>query len=421
MRLALNLAALSALNMVIAFAFQVYAVTALGAGAQTDALFAGMAIPTLVLTIISGSVMHVLVPLLTGQEGQSAREDAWTLVAVITGIFLALFAGFYVSAPVWVPLLVPGFDLPSQLLTLELTRIQLIGMTFTAINGVQWAVYHSRQQFLWAELAPGLAAAVAFVCLIYLLPIYGIQAVAWLSVARVILQTALLSPSLGWPVRPNLKSRAVKESWSRIKPLLLGSAYYKTDILVDRVLLSISSAGSLTLFYLAQRIYAAGGQIFNQALCAPAVPVLSSLFKLGEFDKLKYEFRKKLMQIALLGAALLLMLFVLGRPALELVLGYGAFDDQSVATLWFILIWLGGMFFGSGTGQLCASTFYAMGDTRTPTKLSIITYTLYIPAKILSFWVWGIKGLALATSVYFLGNFLLQFYLLERRFKNERY
>lgn len=421
MRLALNLAALSALNLVIAFAFQVYAVTTLGAGAQTDALFAGMAIPTLVLTIISGSVMHVLVPLLAGQDKQSTREDVWTLVVVTAGLFLALFTVFYLSAPLWVPLLVPGFDLPSQLLTLELTRIQLIGMVFTAINGVQWAVYHSRQQFVWAELAPGLAAAVAFAGLIYLLPIYGIQAVAWLSVGRVILQTILLSPSLGVPVRPNLQSVALVESWSRIKPLLVGSAYYKTDILVDRVLLSISSAGSLTLFYLAQRIYAAGGQIFNQALCAPAVPVLSSLFKLGEFDKLKHEFRKKLTQIALVGVALLVMLVVVGRPALEMLLGYGSFGAESVETLWLILIWLGGMFFGSGTGQLCASTFYAMGDTRTPTKLSIITYTLYIPIKILSFWVWGIKGLAISTSVYFLCNFVLQFYLLERRFRHDRY
>jgi peptidoglycan biosynthesis protein MviN/MurJ (putative lipid II flippase) len=85
------------------------------------------------------------------------------------------------------------------------------------------------------------------------------------------------------------------------------------------------------------------------------------------------------------------------------------------------LIWLGGMFFGSGTGQLCASTFYAMGDTRTPTRLSIVTYTVYVPAKIGSFWVWGIEGLALSTSAYYLVNFLLQFYLLERRFRREGY
>jgi len=60
-----------------------------------------------------------------------------------------------------------------------------------------------------------------------------------------------------------------------------------------------------------------------------------------------------------------------------------------------------------------SKTFYAMGDTRTPTKMSIVTYTLYIPAKVLSFYRYGLLGLAALTSAYLFLNLVIQVLLLE--------
>ena len=68
MKQAIQLGTLSAANIGIAFLFQWYVLTQLGPGIETDALFAGMTLPQLVLTVISGSLMHVLVPLLAGED-----------------------------------------------------------------------------------------------------------------------------------------------------------------------------------------------------------------------------------------------------------------------------------------------------------------------------------------------------------------
>ena len=65
-------------------------------------------------------------------------------------------------------------------------------------------------------------------------------------------------------------------------------------------------------------------------------------------------------------------------------------------------------------GQITSVSFYAMGDTKTPTKLSIWTYTIFIPVKVLSFLSYGLIGLAITTSIFVSVNFALQFYLLER-------
>ena len=100
---------------------------------------------------------------------------------------------------------------------------------------------------------------------------------------------------------------------------------------------------------------------------------------------------------------------------LNLLVSYGNISADNMKQLWWILIWLGGVLIGGAVGQICASSFYACGDTTTPTHLSIFTYTIYIPGKIVAFNLWGVKGLAIVTSAYYLINLFLLFYLFKKK------
>jgi peptidoglycan biosynthesis protein MviN/MurJ (putative lipid II flippase) len=103
-----------------------------------------------------------------------------------------------------------------------------------------------------------------------------------------------------------------------------------------------------------------------------------------------------------------------GRPLLGLLVGYGNISAENVSRLWWIMLWLGGMFAGGVLGQISSSSFYARGNTVTPTRISMVSYTAYLPAKVIAFYIWGVAGLAVATSIYCMLNFGLQFYLLEK-------
>lgn len=416
MKQAVQLGALSAVNIGISFLFQWYVLIQLGPGVETDALFAGMTIPQLVLAVISGSLMHVLVPLLAGESEERLRHDAWGFFTLIGGLFGVLAALLYAAAPWWVPLTVPGFDEAGQMLTIELTRIQLIGMVFAAVNGVQWAAYHARQRFLWAEFTPILASVFALLLLIWALPRFGVSAAAWIGVLRMGVQTLLLSPGMGIPVRPDLRGAAIQQAWQRIKPLLLGTAYYKTDPLVDRFLLSTASSGSLSLYYLAQQIYSAASQVLNKAIAVPLVPVLSMLHKAGDKSGFRRAYHRKLLQVAAISLAGLLVIGFFGQAILDLLVGHGNVSADNVADLWWIMIWLGGMFVGSAMGQISSSSFYALGDTTTPTRLGIYSYTFYIPAKLALFYYFGVFGLALVTSMFFILNLYLQNHQLKKKY-----
>jgi len=415
MKQTVQLGTLSAANIGIAILFQWYVLTQLGPGMETDALFAGMTLPQLVLAVISGSLMHVLVPLLAGEDEDRLRHDAWGFLVLIAGLFGLLATILYVCAPQWIPLTVPGFDEAGKALTVELTRIQLIGMVFAAINGVQWAAYHARQQFVRAEFTPLLASAFALLLLIWALPRYGVIAAAWISTLRMALQTFLLVPGMGKPVWPDLRSPAISVAWQRIKPLLLGTAYYKTDPLVDRFLLSTTSSGSLSLYYLAQQLYGAVSQVLNKAIAAPLVPQLSKFHKAGDSDGFRRAYHRKLWQVGAISLSGLFILGLFGQAMLDLLVGHGNVSVNNVKELWWIMLWLGGVFVGGAAGQICSSSFYACGDTITPTRMSMLTYTVYIPSKVAAFYLWGVIGLAIATSIYYITNLSLQMYLLERR------
>lgn len=414
MKRALKLGALSTLNICVAFLFQWYLLTKLGPGVQTDALFAGMALPQLVLTIISGSLMHALVPLLAGGHKKNLHHDAWSLLILVGSLFGLLALIFYLSASWWVPLIVPGFSEEGKVLTIQLTRIQLIGMVFAAINGVQLATYHANQRFLWAEFTLILSGVASFVVLIIVLPKYGVVAAAWINASRMLVQTILLSPVMGSPVWPHPSSSMINMAWQRIKPLLLGTAYYKTDPLIDRFLLSMANSGSLSLFYLAQQIYGAINQVISSAFSAPLVVLLTGLYQAGDAQRFRSAYRLKVFQISIICIAIILILTLIGQGLLRIFMDYGRMQLDDVQELWWIMIYLSGAFMGGALGQIFASAFYAIGNTITPTKMSVITYTLYIPSKIAAFYFFGIIGLALTTSLYYLVNCSILAYLLRQ-------
>ena len=97
MRQPLLLGVLAASNIGIAFLYQWYVLIQLGPGMETDALFAGMTLPQLVLAVVSGSLMHVLVPMLAGEPADRFRHDAWGFFVLVGALFAAIAVLLYLG------------------------------------------------------------------------------------------------------------------------------------------------------------------------------------------------------------------------------------------------------------------------------------------------------------------------------------
>jgi putative peptidoglycan lipid II flippase len=420
MRLAVVLGSLASTNILLGFLYQWYVVTHLGPGAETDALYAGMVIPQLILAVLMGSLAHVLVPSLANQRGRQFCHDAWFFFQSVGLLFGGITCVLLVTAGFWVPWTVPGFNTHTTLLTVSLVQIQLVGTVFTALTMVLWSVNHARQRFVWVELSSIIANMIGFGFLIRTLSDFGIMAAAWAMVLRAFLQTFLLLGGLGPYTKADWHSESIREAWRRLRPLIFGTTYYKTDQLVDRFLASMAPVGSLTLLHMAQQLYGSGNAILTKSIATPMVPLLATKAQGGDWKTFHHIFFKRLLAMAGVTGLGFLVIFVFGKPLLSLLFGPKRFGAENVNTLWWLLIALVGMWIGGDLGAITSNTFYAKGDTKTPTKLGIWTYTLYVPIKVLSFVLFSLTGLAISISIFYLVNFSLQFYILRKGFHESK-
>lgn len=402
-RLSAILASISATGILVNLAYQWYVLTRVGPGSHTDALFAGMMVPQLMLTVVAGSLSYVLVPLLaTADEGSRGRL-AWTLFQGMALFWGSLALVLIALAPLWVPLTVPGFDAATKRLTVSLSQIQLIGLVFTGVTGVQAAAYQARHRFVTAEGGPLLAALVGFGFLLWGLPRMGIAAAAWANVVRSACQTVIQVPALGRYHRP-APHPGLRLAWQRMVPLLSGASYYKADGFIDRLLASLAPSGSLSLYHLSLQLYASAHTVLNRAVVAPAVPRLARTSAAGQWRDFTLVSRRRLRAMLFVTLGFIPVLVFAGRPALSGVLAHGQFSHARIEELWWILVLLSGVWVGGAAGQVLSTSFYATGDTRTPTRIGVIGFTIAIGLKLLAFWYFGILGLAVAASLYYLGN-----------------
>jgi peptidoglycan biosynthesis protein MviN/MurJ (putative lipid II flippase) len=408
-----NLGALAICNAALAVLSAWYIVTRVGLNVETDAFFASGALPQLVFLVLSATLIPVLVPLLATRDAESLSEDAWLFFLLITAFFGLVGAALYASCGLWVPLLVPGFSPEGKSLTAGLTRIQVVSMVLNAGIVTLWAAHHARRRFVWVEFSGVLANLSGLLFLVWALPRFGIHAAAWNTVFYNGLKLAFLLPVLGRWRRPAWPSPTAREAWRLFTPLLPGQAYLRAEPLLDRFLTSTKGAGSLSLLYVAQQIYANAILVTSKAVVAPLAPRLAVAAGAGEWRRYRRAYRARLLLIGLISSLGVVLLLAFGTHALRLTIGHAGVTAENVHTLWLVIIALVGAFFGGVSGQVVSGAFYAMGDTKTPTKVSALIYTLYLPLKIAVFLRYGLMGLAVTMSAHYVVGSLVQFVMLE--------
>lgn len=411
--------AAAAVNLAVTFGYHWLPVVKLGVGSATDALFVSALVPQVVLSVVSTSLTSVLTPLLSTATRETFAVQAWTFGQGVALAAAALTALLLASAGLWVPWMAPGFAPDIQALTVGLVRIQLVGAFFTMLLTVSWSAAYARDRFLWVEVSGVLASALGLMVAWVGMDAFGVHAVAWALTLRAALQVLLLGSALGRYSRPVWTAIGGAEVWRRLAPLLGGSLYYKADPVVERLLASFALPGHLSLFHLAQQVYGAGNQVLTRALINPVVPRLARHAAAADWTAFTAVVRTRLLACALLFVTAWLTILVVGRPVLLVGLARWLSSDQ-IVLLHALLVLLVGVWLGGAAGQIFTVAFYAFGNTATPTRVGVIAFTLAIPLKVAGYWLAGILGLAVATSLYTVGAAAGHFVLLRAQVRQRR-
>jgi putative peptidoglycan lipid II flippase len=277
-----------------------------------------------------------------------------------------------------------------------------------------WAAHHARHRFVWVELSAVVANCAGLSFLVLTISHFGIWAAAVNTIFFNTLKLAFLVPILGRFRLPAWRSPLIREALQRLKPLLPGQVYLRTDPVLDRFLTSMTGAGTLSLLHVAQQIYASILILLGKAVVAPMAPKLAVYAREERWSSYRRHYERRLLlllAITIVGV----LIVIIGAPSVSMFLAKLHIGPGNLHTLWLTMIALGGTFVGGALVQATAGAFYGMGNTKTPTKVSTVLYTLYIPIKILAFIKFGLIGLAVSMSSYFLTNSVSQLWLLRSK------
>ena len=416
--LSLSLGWLASVNVFATLLIHWHVITRLGIGAETDALFAGMVVPQIVLVLFTSSLLPVLVPLLAAGEagggGLALRRELWGIVLLVACVAAVTAAALCLSAGYWMRWLVPGFSAERYALAVALTRVQLCGLLFAAVDCVLRAACRARRSFVWAEAATPLSNIIGLLILFWALPRYGVLAAAWVMVLRIALPVAFMWPVMGGWVRPRLWSPVRAEALRRVRPLLFGGLYNHVPPLITRQLASLAPAGGLSLLSVTQQLYGTVNAVTDKALVVPASPALAVHARNGEWREFSALYYRRLALMGLLAAAGYATVLGLGRHLLTFAVGHGSVTAANVDSLWLMMCALGVAFVSNALGQPVFAAFCATGDTRTPVRLAFIINTVNIPFRVCVFWAYGLFGMALAMSAGAAAGLLVNIFVLEK-------
>lgn len=405
----LNLATVAA-----GFTLQMIVLRLAGAPRDADAYFATAAIPQVALSVAVHVVTGALLPQLARIDDEARPGAAWAMLALVMGVGLPVGLLLYFTAPSWTFLIFPGFAGGAAPASVALAGLAALATPFALATSVLSGYLYAQHRFLINEtVSLGTAAALAAGAAL-LVPAEGVIVLGWLVLARFVVQLLLLGLFLparglraGWP--------ALAPALHRARALLVGALYFKSDLLVDRFMLSLAPAGALSTVVFGQSIFAAAAGVLGQSLANTASPTLSIAHSRRDEERFKSVLRRNLLLIAAASVLLLVASVALVPPVVALLTARGVNPGE----LRWILLLFGGVPVGACVGALLANAFYAMGDTRTPTVMTACTFTIFLIAKVVVFTELGMYAFCALTSVYYLSNGGLMAWLLRRRMRME--
>lgn len=413
--LALGLA--SALQLLTNFALQIVVLPFLGVGPETDAYVAAQTVPLLVFSVVSASLQSVwqsrLAILSTDADGwRSAQGIALGQMLLLLGGLVGILL---VTTGIWVRVLFPGMGEAQIALTEKMTHLMLIGSVFNGMAAISITAQRARDRFLMAEIVPLVGSILMIGVVAATVKRFGVEGVAWVSLMRSFAVCIVMNLVAGRPFPSVTDAWRNADTLKKMGTLLAGSSLYKTGPVIDRYWSSQVPAGGVTIFNLVQAGMGALSTIIDRSTTVSATPRLARLANAGDLVGMRKIYRRCIWQAGIVVACIFVLLIAVKPVWAILIWSVLKIQEPFANQLWQLCLLMLGYLLVAGCGNIVVTAFYALGDVHTPVMMSTVVFIGGAILKSYAFVLWGLQGLAVGTSIYYLFNLVAMCVLLERR------
>jgi putative peptidoglycan lipid II flippase len=416
-------------SRVLGFLRDLVIARAFGAGVTTDAFFVAFRMPNLLRRLVAeGALSSAFIPVFTDYVTTRSRADTLRMLRAVAGVMVLLlgtltFLGI-VAAPGIVRLMAPGFfsDPAVGELTVRMTRLMFPYLFFVGLAALVMGILNAHRHFLLPALTP-VALNVCIIVGALLLaprlpePVMGLALGVLLGGAgQLLLQLPALG-ARGLLAAPGFAFRhpAVRRVLGLMGPVVVGQSATHIGTVVNTIIASFLAKGSVSYLYYADRLVEFPLGVFAVAIATAVLPTLSEQAARRDKPALRETLSFSLRLATFVSMPAAVGLFVLSEPIVRVLYERGHFGPGDTAgTAAAVAMYALGIV-GSTTAKISAQAFFALGDTRTPVKVSIsaMAFNCIVAASLAR--PLGHVGLALAIALAATFNAIALTIILRRR------
>ena len=398
----------------------------IGPGPELDIYFAAFRIPDLLFNlIVLGALSAGFIPIFSRLIKNSSPKkpednaESWVLVNNVLNtlslILVVLGLIGVIFAPWLMKIVAPGFSPENQLQAAQLTRIMFLSPLFLGISGIVGATLQSFKRFFAYSLSPIFYNLGIIVGALWLMDIWGLPGLAWGVILGAFLHLLIQIPTLinlgfRYQFLLNWRDKNLRQIARLMVPRTLSLAVSQIDLLVITSIASGLSAGSLTIFSLANNLQSFPVGIFGVSFAVAAFPTFSQYA--NNQKKLEASFSETFRRILFFVIPATVLMITLRAQIVRVVFGAGVFSWNDTVLTMNALALFSLSLFAQASIPLLVRVFYARQDSKTPFLLSFLTVTVDVILAIILSRRFGVLGLPLAYSIASVFNFLLLWFYL---------
>jgi len=384
----------------------------LGTTWVNDAFQYAFTIPNLFRRLLGeGALTAAFIPIFKQKEKTHGEVEMWkaanavisgllvsasVIVAVVLlGVSLALAFGTPPPTPhelssEAVHFWTPGQFPPKIVLMLQLLRVMFPYMILVCLTAVMMGMLNARGHFFIPAMGATMLNVVMIASVYWLAPKFGmglpkgqrlpvqIFALAYGVLAAGVAQAAFQLPTLwrdgfryAW-VSP-WKNETVRRVVRQMIPGTIGVAAFQINVALVQLVALFVGTGIVSSFNGAVRLMELPQGMFGISLATFLLPTLSGLAAEKNYPEFRATLRHGLASLMFLNLIASVLLVVLAEPIVRLLFEHGdRFTAGSTARVSFALICLAPGLVAFSTANILARAFYALGDTKTPMKISLV-------------------------------------------------
>jgi putative peptidoglycan lipid II flippase len=408
---------------VVTFGKEAVMAARLGTSDELDAFLVAFIIPSFAANVVATSLGAALTPIYVELRDGRSRDEANQLVGelmlwAVAAVTLVM-VGLTLAGPVYVPLVASGFTADKRDLVQSLLWLLIPMVAMGSLRTLWGAVLNVGERFALMSAVVGLTPAITGTLLL-VMPGLGVYALVVGFTVGPMLEVLILGIALkreGVSLRPRWNGyhkdlhRVVNQWW----PMIAGAVLMASSAVVDQIMAAALEPGSVSALEYGNRLVGVVTGMGSTALGVAVVPYFSQLAANGQWTSLRNVVRQWLRLSWIVSVPVVIVLAVFSEKIVQFVFQRGAFsadDTQLVSDVQFFLA-LQIPFYVAG--MILVRLVSALKANQALAWISVSNTVINVVLNLLFMRIWGLSGIALATSCMYAGSFFLLWWYVSRR------